>query len=122
MMNPNFILLYVDNPLVSAEFYAKLLDKTPIESHPTFVAFALDSGLTLGLWSKHTAQPAALATGGGGEVAFAVADRQTVDTAYAQWTQQGGRVAQKPTSMDFGYTFVILDPDGHRLRVFCADD
>jgi hypothetical protein len=23
-----------------------------------------------------------------------------------------------PTKMDFGTTFVALDPDGHRLRVF----
>ena len=23
-----------------------------------------------------------------------------------------------PTAMDFGFTFVALDPDGHRLRVF----
>jgi len=29
-------------------------------------------------------------------------------------------VAQKPVDMDFGHTFVALDPDGHRLRVFAA--
>jgi predicted enzyme related to lactoylglutathione lyase len=27
-------------------------------------------------------------------------------------------VAQPPTRMDFGFTFLALDPDGHRLRVF----
>lgn len=27
----------------------------------------------------------------------------------------------KPTTLDFGYTFVAIDPDGHRLRV-CATD
>jgi catechol 2,3-dioxygenase-like lactoylglutathione lyase family enzyme len=25
---------------------------------------------------------------------------------------------QSPTELDFGRTFVALDPDGHRLRVF----
>jgi hypothetical protein len=27
-------------------------------------------------------------------------------------------VAQKPVDMDFGRTFVILDPDGHRIRAY----
>jgi hypothetical protein len=29
-------------------------------------------------------------------------------------------MAQTPTEMDFGTTFVALDPDGHRLRVFAT--
>ena len=36
----------------------------------------------------------------------------------------GGRkltVAQAPVEMDFGYTFVALDPDQHRLRVFAPN-
>jgi hypothetical protein len=27
-------------------------------------------------------------------------------------------IIQEPTDMDFGRTFVGLDPDGHRVRVF----
>ena len=27
-------------------------------------------------------------------------------------------IAQAPATLDFGHTFVALDPDGHRLRVF----
>jgi hypothetical protein len=27
-------------------------------------------------------------------------------------------VLQRPVDLDFGRTFVVLDPDGHRLRVF----
>lgn len=122
MIHPNFIIIYVDNPLKSADFYSVLLGKVPQESHPTFVSFALDSGITLGLWSKHTAEPAAITTGGGGEIAFSVKNKETVDLTYAEWTQQGARVSQKPIPMDFGYTFVILDPDDHRLRVFCTQD
>lgn len=118
MTNLNFILLYVDNPLSSADFYEKLLGISPIERHPTFAAFSFESGLTLGLWSKHTAEPAANFTGGGAEIAFSLPHRQTVDELYQEWSQQKGRVLQKPTQMDFGYTFVILDPDDHRLRVF----
>ncbi len=122
MMNANFIILYVDNPFNSASFYTKLLGKSPTESHPTFVSFQLNSEATLGLWSKHTAAPATFLTGGGGEIGFTVINKETVDLMYGKWTFYGGRVAQKPTTMDFGYTFVILDPDGHRLRVFCGND
>jgi hypothetical protein len=66
MTDPNFIILYVDNPSVSADFYAGLLGKTPVESSPTFAMFILESGLKLGLWSKHTVEPASAAAGGGG--------------------------------------------------------
>lgn len=32
--------------------------------------------------------------------------------------ERGLSIAQAPVAMDFGMTFVALDPDGHRLRVF----
>ena len=52
------------------------------------------------------------------EIAFAVADAAAVDATHADWRSRGYPIAQKPTAMDFGHTFVALDPDGHRLRVF----
>ncbi|ROM90950.1 VOC family protein [Pseudomonas brassicacearum] len=118
----HYLLLYVDSPATSANFYSRLLDKPPVELQPTFALFILDSGLKLGLWSKHTVEPAAEAAGGGGELGFSVADEQTVDTLYAAWTAQGLRIAQEPIELDFGYTFVALDPDGHRLRVFALSE
>ena len=121
MADPNFIILYVDNPAASADFYAELLGKPAVESSPTFVMFALPSGVMLGLWSRHTVEPAAAPTlGGGSEVAFAVESRDQVASLYDAWTARGLRVAQKPVDVDFGHTFVALDPDGHRLRVFAA--
>ena len=45
-------------------------------------------------------------------------DKQTVDAHFEIWKKQGMPIAQQPTEMDFGYTFVACDPDGHRLRVF----
>ena len=114
---PNFVLLYVDSPEASGEFYADLLDRKPVQSSPTFVLFALDNGFMLGLWSRHTVEPAASAAGGGAELAFTV-DRGAVETTYADWKRRGIAVLQEPTDMDFGRNFVGLDPDGHRLRVF----
>lgn len=52
-------------------------------------------------------------------MALGVADNQTVDRLHSQWAESGVSIAQAPTRLDFGYTFVALDPDGHRLRVFC---
>lgn len=118
----HYLLLYVDSPATSANFYSRLLDKPPVELQPTFALFILDSGLKLGLWSRHTVEPAAEAAGGGGELGFSVADKETVDTLYATWTAQGLRIAQEPIALDFGYTFVVLDPDGHRLRVFALSE
>jgi len=37
---------------------------------------------------------------------------------YEHWGQKRVIVAQKPTDMDFGRTFVILDLDGHRIRAY----
>jgi predicted enzyme related to lactoylglutathione lyase len=118
MPDPNFVILYVENPPRSADFYASLLEKSPIEASPTFAMFALDSGVVLGLWSKHTVEPAASTTGVGGEIAFSVSGNEVVQAMYADWLQRGLAIAQAPTDMDFGRTFVALDPDGHRLRVF----
>ena len=117
MTDPNFVILYVDSPAKSAEFYADLLEKKPLEASATFAMFALDSGVMLGLWSKHTVQPAAKAAGGGGELAFSVSDSDVVESMHADWSAKGLVIEQAPTDMDFGRTFVALDPDGHRLRV-----
>lgn len=118
MLEPNLFILYVDNPLHSAKLYGELLQKTPVDLHPTFAMFTLNSGAMLGLWSKHTAEPTAKCTGGGGEITFSVENQAAVDALYQDWTHRGLTVAQKPVAMDFGYTFVVLDPDQHRLRVF----
>ncbi|OLF55139.1 VOC family protein [Pseudomonas chlororaphis] len=114
-----YLLLYVASPATSAHFYSRLLDRPPVELSPTFALFILDSGLKLGLWSRNDVEPAAQVTGGGTELALAVADNQAVELLHEQWLVYGASIAQAPTTLDFGYTFVALDPDGHRVRVFC---
>lgn len=118
MNHPNFLLLYVANPTASAAFYADLLGCQPVEASDTFAMFALDNGVMLGLWSRETVAPKVVAGAGGGELAFAVANDAEVEARHAQWRAKGIVIAQAPTKMDFGHTFVGLDPDGHRLRVF----
>lgn len=117
MLDPNFVILYVENPAESAAFYTDLLGRAPVESSPTFVMFALESGVMLGLWARHTVMPAAKDSGGS-ELAFTVANNAAVHAMHADWSRRGLSIAQTPAVMDFGTTFVALDPDGHRLRVF----
>jgi catechol 2,3-dioxygenase-like lactoylglutathione lyase family enzyme len=118
MTDPNFVILYVKDPSASAAFYADVLGRTPVEASPTFVMFSLSSGVMLGLWLRDNVAPAADAAAGGGELAITVADADAVRATHADWSRRKLPIAQPPTAMDFGFTFVALDPDGHRLRVF----
>jgi predicted enzyme related to lactoylglutathione lyase len=108
-------ILFVKNPTESAAFYSKILGVQPIEQSPTFAMFALPNEMFLGLWSLKTAEPPVQVTGGGNEICFVEED---VDQVYNQWVNMGIPMAQKPTDMDFGRTFVALDPDGHRIRIY----
>ncbi|MER8573593.1 VOC family protein [Mesorhizobium sp. M1338] len=122
MATPNFVILYVDQPRRSGAFYSALFGREPVESSPTFVLFVLDAGFKLGLWSRHTVEPAAAAAGGGAEIVFALDTPDAVDAAHADWSGRGMTILQTPTDMDFGRTFVALDPDNHRLRVYWLSD
>jgi predicted enzyme related to lactoylglutathione lyase len=118
MTDPNFVVLYVENPPASVEFYSMLLAKQPVEASPKFAMFALQSGVMLGLWSRPDVEPAVARSGNGSELDFALADDAAVDAAHAEWIRRGVKIVQNPVRMDFGYTFTGVDPDGHRLRVF----
>ena len=75
-------------------------------------------GLMLGLWRRDGVKPRGLRAAGGGEIAFPVDNPAEVDATFAEWRGRGVKIALAPTQMDFGYSFVALDPDGQRLRVF----
>lgn len=110
-----FVLLFVSNPQKSSLFYQEIFNIEPIEESPTFVMFALENGVMLGLWSKYTAEPRVEVPAGALEICFETED---VDVLYEECGKKRVTVAQKPTDMDFGRTFVILDPDGHRIRAY----
>jgi len=122
MNTPNFVILYVDSPEQSGAFYSALLGREPVEASATFVLFVLDNGFKLGLWSRHTVEPAAAAAGGGAELVFQLDTPEAVDAGHADWAGRGLNILQAPTDMDFGRTFVALDPDNHRLRVYWLNE
>ena len=117
MSKVNFILVYVDDVAKSEAFYASILGRPAVESSATFAMLPAGAGLMLGLWKRDGVRPPANAPGGG-EFAFTAESNAEVDALCAAWRDKGVRIALEPTAMDFGYTFVALDPDGQRLRVF----
>jgi predicted enzyme related to lactoylglutathione lyase len=114
----SFLLLHVEDHAASATFYSALLNIPIIEQKPDFAMLPLRDGVMLGLWSRDTVEPRSTGQTGASELAFTVADAAAVEAAHADWTERGLTIAQAPTRMSFGTTFVALDPDGHRLRVF----
>lgn len=111
----SLVILLVADPAASARFYRELFGVEPVEESPTFAMFALPSGIAVGLWSRRTVEPPMAGGPGASELCFIEED---ADAVHAAWAARGVAVAQAPTDMDFGRTFVALDPDGHRLRVF----
>ena len=117
-MTPNLTILYVDSPELSAAFYEGLLNTAAVERSPTFALFVFPGGIRLGLWSRHTVEPAAAGAPGLVELAVPLADPAAVDAAHERFSTAGHTVLQPPTDMEFGRTFVVTDPDGHRIRFY----
>jgi catechol 2,3-dioxygenase-like lactoylglutathione lyase family enzyme len=117
MPNVGFILVYVANVAKSEAFYTSILGRPAVESSATFAMLPAAPGLMLGLWGRDGVAPPATAAGGA-EISFPVEGAGEVDALFEEWRARGVAIALAPTKMDFGYTFVALDPDGCRLRVF----
>jgi len=116
-MEPNFLILYVADMPKSVTFYTNLIGRPPVDTSEHFTMFALSSGVMFALWQRDDVEPAPT-TPGGVEFCLPVTSASDVDALAAAWRERGIPIDQKPVQMDFGYTFVGLDPDGHRLRVF----
>jgi len=117
MTTLDYLLLAVKDPQRSAKLYDQLLGLAPVESAPTFVLYVMPNGFKLGLWSVADMQPTAKPPGVV-ELSFSLPDEASVRKTFAAWTALGLEVVQEPTRMDFGFTCVVADPDGHRLRPF----
>ncbi len=116
MADLSFVILYVADVKRSDAFYADILGKPALESSPGFAMFPAAPGVMLGLWRAGDVKPAANGVGGA-EFCLTEPNDAAVDARAALWRAKGVTLAQEPVKLDFGYTFVGLDPDGHRLRV-----
>ncbi len=114
------LMFYVADVPTSREFYAGLLDLAPVEDGPGFALFVLPSGLALGLWAQEAVVPPVSAGSATGELGFKVASMAAVDELHDLWRARGAQVAWPPTDLPFGRSFVVLDPDGDRLRGYAV--
>ena len=119
MTEPNFTVLYVTDVSASTEFYTDLLARPPVEASPGFALFALKSGMMLGLWRRSEVQPPATGPGGS-ELSFQVADPAAAIALHAEGMGRGFSIMLAPAELDFGFSFLTCDRDGHRLRVFAG--
>lgn len=117
MLNSSFVLFYVQDAAASLKFYTQLLEREPLENSPNFAMFGFESGMKLAIWSREAVKPAPVAEAGGCELLFMAANVEALDAMHGDWRARGLPIEQEPINLDFGYTFVALDPDGHRLRV-----
>jgi catechol 2,3-dioxygenase-like lactoylglutathione lyase family enzyme len=114
----SFVILYVDSVEKSVDFYSGLLGVVPADASASFGIIPLANGQMLGLWAKSEIAPGANKSGGGAEYCVTVADDAAVDRLHADWVGKGVAMAHGPKKMDFGYTFLASDPDGHLIRAF----
>lgn len=117
MFEPNVVVLYVDNVRHSSAFYKELFGISPFEDSPTFHGFSLTNGMIVALKARDTVEPPVTQDVNGGELAFTLPTADEVDLLFTKWQQRDIKMAQNPTMLPYGYTFVALDPDGTRLRV-----
>ncbi|WP_295571495.1 VOC family protein [uncultured Stenotrophomonas sp.] len=118
MFTPSTLLQYVRDVAASASFYSGILGKPPVEQSPGFALFLLGDGAALGLWQRDDVQPPVSAQAGAAELAMVVASPDAVQQMHDAWRALGVQILQTPVTLEFGHTFVGIDPDGHRLRVY----
>jgi catechol 2,3-dioxygenase-like lactoylglutathione lyase family enzyme len=115
-MEPTYTILYVADVDRSVAFYRDVFGAEPVEHQTGFGMFVLGPGRAWGLWQRETVKPATSDVVGGAEYCLPVGSREELDALADAWRERGIPIEQEPMEMDFGYTFVGLDPDGHRLR------
>jgi catechol 2,3-dioxygenase-like lactoylglutathione lyase family enzyme len=118
MSAPSFLILYVKDLPRSVEFYKSLLGLAPVDQSPGFALFVLPNGLKFGLWLTGTVEPEVEAAGGGAEYCFDLSGEAELTASFEAARSAGLSIAQSPTLMSFGLTYVLEDPDHHRIRYY----
>lgn len=104
------IVLNVADPGASAQYYAGLLGRRPLEAGPDHAVFLLAPGRTLSLWRGR----------GGTQADLRMDAPGVVDELHIDWWDRGARIVLPPSDMEGGHGFVTRDPDGNCLRVYAA--
>jgi len=121
MTTPNFVILYVDQPSAERRLLQRVLGRQRSRPHRTFVLFVVDT-------ASSSASGRAIPVDPAPRPPAVARDRLCAGTpgaVDATHADLGGTRAEDPADADrhgFRRTFVALDPDQHRLRVYCLSD
>lgn len=118
MFKIDSFVLYVENIEISKNFYTNTFECDGEVLSPTFISFSLGDGVSIELKQLAQVSPKAHITGGGTELSLMVDNSKVLHHLYEQWENKGVKFIQTPVELIFGITFVAIDPDGHRIRVF----
>ncbi|EQC48719.1 glyoxalase-like domain protein [Bacteriovorax sp. BSW11_IV] len=117
----NLITIYVSDVGKSIEFYKKIFEIEPSFIVPTYASFSMENGLSFSLWSNKAKDFISEGVGSRFELSIMVSDEIRVLDLYEKWQELGVVIEQKFHKAVFGPTFVVLDLDGHRIRVCIPD-
>lgn len=122
MIDSLLVTLYARNVVLSADFYSALLDRKPVHQSENYAQFDLGMHARLGLWQQSDVVPRYDPSPDNeclcrNEIDFPVETREAVDALFMRWKTHGVPIVEAPTEHEFGYGFLVSDPDGHRLRV-----
>ena len=115
----NAVVLYVEDINISKSFYENLFACKGLSLSHTFVSFNLQSGSLLELKQRKDSTPKSNTAGGGTELSIKTNSEEKLIDIYQTWQKNDVMILQHPEKLIFGITFVALDPDQHRIRVFC---
>ena len=118
MFKIDSFVLYVENIEISKNFYTDTFECDGEILSPTFISFPLGDGVSIELKQLAQVSPKAHITGGGTELSLMVDNSKILHRIYEQWKNKRVKFVQTPVELIFGITFVAIDPDGHRIRVF----
>jgi len=118
MSQSTLLILYVSDTEASANFYQKVLNKKPVEAGPRFYVFDIGGeAFKLCLWSKaDVLPPVDKHESCCHELTLTCASSEEIEQNHQNWLVAQGKVLKEPHLLHFGYSFVGVDLDGHRIR------
>ena len=118
MFTIDSFVLYVSDVQQSMDFYAKAFDCEPQLLSPSFAALDFADNVKITLKQSNELTPASDIKGGGTELSMPISDKDAFEKLFADWKDKGIEFAQEIEASVFGFHFVAVDPDGHRIRIF----
>lgn len=116
----NLQLIYVSDIKRSTAFYEIIFNSKPVFLSPRYVAFASGSDTLFAIWTGGTKPD--FATPRFSEIGIMLPSNQDVDRLFEEWQKNPEiKIMKEPYTEVFGRTFLVLDPDGHIIRVCPLD-